>query len=543
MADGARRREFRADIEGLRAVAVVGVVLFHAEVPGMAGGFVGVDVFFVISGFLITGLLWREVQSTGTVRAGRFYGARARRLLPAGILVLIVTAVASAALLSPLQARSVLGDAVASALYVGNYRFAVQGTDYLAADVPPSPFQHYWWPVLLLAPLAVGQPLGWEARLAAAAVAAGLAVVTLVAVENPVRFWAPLRTSGGRSLLLGGAVTAVGVSASLVALLVVPAPVGHGVAAAAPRIGAPAASSPPASSPAAPTEHPARAALRALTDLVQAAVAAPANLRAVPANLTPPLADAFAQKPEVFVNGCVRSWLYVGQDECASAAVASATTVALVGDSHAAMWFPALDRIAAQRQWRLETMGKVTCPMFDLPITSPYLGRAYTECTQWRAQILDRLRAERPALVVVSMSRRYGLDYGFTVYRAEWLDTSLVWWPSSGPPVPASWCSAGARPAHLRADLPVRPPGLGGGLHPRSRHRGQRFRCRRGGARDAGRRSPLREPDRPLLYRQPLPGDRGKPARVPRRQPSDRGPRRLARPRPGHTHHPGDGHG
>src|SRR5215218_2950695 len=156
-----REAAFRPDIEGLRAVAVLAVVLFHARVPGMTGGFVGVDVFFVISGFLITGMLWREVDSTGTVRFLRFYGARVRRLLPAGILVLVATVAACAWLLPPLQARSALGDAVASALYVGNYRFAVQGTDYLAADVPPSPFQHYWslgveeqfyllWPALVV---------------------------------------------------------------------------------------------------------------------------------------------------------------------------------------------------------------------------------------------------------------------------------------------------------------------------------------------------------------------------------------------------------
>ena len=101
----------------------------------------------------------------------------------------------------------------------------------------------------------------------------------------------------------------------------------------------------------------------------------------------------------------------------------SATTVALVGDSHAAMWAPAFEAAAEQNHWRLETMGKVTCPLLDLPLTSPYLGREYTECEQWRGEIVDRLRAERPRLVVLSMSRRYGADFGFSVYGRPWLDS------------------------------------------------------------------------------------------------------------------------
>ncbi len=156
-----QRRDFRPDIEGLRAVAVLAVVLFHAGFPGVSGGFVGVDIFFVISGFLITGLLVRDVTTHGRIRLARFYGARARRLLPASATVIVATAFASTVLLPALQARSVLGDAIASALYVGNYRFALQGTDYLAADAPPSPFQHYWslgveeqfylvWPALII---------------------------------------------------------------------------------------------------------------------------------------------------------------------------------------------------------------------------------------------------------------------------------------------------------------------------------------------------------------------------------------------------------
>ncbi len=118
----------------MRAVAVLAVVLFHAEVPGVGGGYVGVDVFFVISGFLITGLLWREANTTGTVGLRRFYGARARRLLPASATVGVITLIASAVLLPPLQARTAFGDGITSALYVSNYRFLLQGVDYSGAQ-------------------------------------------------------------------------------------------------------------------------------------------------------------------------------------------------------------------------------------------------------------------------------------------------------------------------------------------------------------------------------------------------------------------------
>ena len=140
---------------------MLAVVLFHAGVPGVGGGFIGVDVFFVISGFLITGLLWREVSTAGTVRLRRFYGARARRLLPASATVGVVTMIGSAVLLPPLQARPVIDDGIASALYVGNYWFALAGHRLLLRRSPPSPFQHYWslgveeqfylvWPAMII---------------------------------------------------------------------------------------------------------------------------------------------------------------------------------------------------------------------------------------------------------------------------------------------------------------------------------------------------------------------------------------------------------
>jgi peptidoglycan/LPS O-acetylase OafA/YrhL len=152
---------FRADIEGLRAVAVVLVVLGHVGLRFVPGGYVGVDVFFVISGFLITSLLVREVESTGRLSIARFYARRAVRLLPAAVLVLVVTLVAARFLLPVVRLGSFAKDALAATGYVANLRFAVTGTDYLSADQSPSPFQHFWslaveeqfylfWPLLIL---------------------------------------------------------------------------------------------------------------------------------------------------------------------------------------------------------------------------------------------------------------------------------------------------------------------------------------------------------------------------------------------------------
>ena len=134
---------FRPDLEGLRAIAVVLVVLFHAGVAQLSGGYIGVDVFFVISGYLITGLLLRELRSSDRVSFASFYARRARRILPASFLVLAVTLVASAVILSPVRFAPVTRDVAAAAAYVPNIRFAMEQTDYWHPSAI-SPVLHFW---------------------------------------------------------------------------------------------------------------------------------------------------------------------------------------------------------------------------------------------------------------------------------------------------------------------------------------------------------------------------------------------------------------
>ena len=131
----------RVDIQGLRALAVLLVVVYHLWPGRISGGYVGVDVFFVLSGFLITGILLKEQERSGRVSLPRFYARRARRLLPAGSVVLVLTVIASYLCLGESRDNRVAEDARWATLFASNFRFADQGTDYLNAQLPPSPLQ------------------------------------------------------------------------------------------------------------------------------------------------------------------------------------------------------------------------------------------------------------------------------------------------------------------------------------------------------------------------------------------------------------------
>ncbi len=181
----------RTDIEGLRAVAVGTVLIYHASSTFLPGGFGGVDVFFVISGFLITSLLLREADRSGTVSLVGFYARRARRLLPAASLVLLVTALTGWWLLPRSAHANLATDTAAATLYVVNWALASRSVDYLAEGELPSALQHYWslsveeqyyvlWPLLVLLVLLLARRTGRRPRLLMAGAAATVLVVSFV---------------------------------------------------------------------------------------------------------------------------------------------------------------------------------------------------------------------------------------------------------------------------------------------------------------------------------------------------------------------------
>lgn len=155
-------------LDGIRALAVTAVVLFHAGVGGLRGGFLGVDTFFVLSGFLITSLLLQEASATGHVQLARFWARRARRLLPALLAVLAATVIAGHHLLDDDSLRLLRTDGYAALGYVANWRMIFRGTGYAAATATPSPLQHTWSlgieeQFYLLWPLLVAGLCAWAA--------------------------------------------------------------------------------------------------------------------------------------------------------------------------------------------------------------------------------------------------------------------------------------------------------------------------------------------------------------------------------------------
>jgi peptidoglycan/LPS O-acetylase OafA/YrhL len=160
--------KFRLDIEGLRGIAVLVVVAFHCNLPWFSGGFIGVDVFFVLSGYLITGLLVMEIEKRSKLNLLEFYARRLRRLLPASALTLITTLIVSTAVLAPQELTFAGRASRATAIYLSNVFFAVNAADYFSQDVESNPMLHTWslaveeqfylfWPLLIMAAFSLSK--------------------------------------------------------------------------------------------------------------------------------------------------------------------------------------------------------------------------------------------------------------------------------------------------------------------------------------------------------------------------------------------------
>lgn len=164
--------KFRPHIQGLRALAVLSIVGYHIGLPGFAGGFVGVDFFFVLSGYLITGLLVGEASVTGTVRVAEVYARRARRLLPAMLGLMVSTVLVSIAVYAPMEQRRLATTALAASSHVSNVYFAQIAVDYVGGTSWANPLLHMWslsveeqfylaWPLIIVVCISVDR---WRGR-------------------------------------------------------------------------------------------------------------------------------------------------------------------------------------------------------------------------------------------------------------------------------------------------------------------------------------------------------------------------------------------
>ena len=189
---------YRPALDGLRTIAVYLVLVFHSGLPWAEGGFIGVDVFFVLSGFLVSNVILSEVDKTGTLRIGQFYARRVRRLLPAALVVIVATSVVFLLISSVSRRIPMVGDAQSALLYVANWRFMSASSDYFAGGTGESPFLHFWslaveeqfyllFPLLLLALLKLSRRRSWL-------LLTGVSTLLVLSVGSQL-YWAQVDTS------------------------------------------------------------------------------------------------------------------------------------------------------------------------------------------------------------------------------------------------------------------------------------------------------------------------------------------------------------
>ena len=539
-----------SQIQALRALAAILVVLFHGDL--VPGGYIGVDIFYVISGYLITGLILKEIDSFGRLNFGNFYQRRIKRLLPASFFVLIVTAIASWFVL-PSIARENLGrDVAAAALYLSNYLFALWQNDYQNLGATPSPLIHYWslaveeqfyliWPIVI-AILAKGG----RGRVKAGVLAitcASLALSIVFTPKEPIWSFYSLPTRAwelgiGACLLFlspnlfkSKVYTFVGLAGILVGSYVLSSDsLFPGYLALIPVLStslliASIGSWPRSLDSFAETrivlwlgeisyslylwhwpllilpsislgrelrfheivglvcltlllahlthhfiESPLRRSqvkgahvygiaiiMTISTCLGGYVIASHSSDRLNIGSITngPTSISEITRKPlnypveqgpglsirEVFdrsitySDGCHLSRSAVDFGECAYGDLSSQRTIILFGDSHAAQWFPAVEKIAKEKKIRLVSLTKSFCPPYDLDLA--YGGNGVdSSCKLWREKAIARITQEKPFAILMS-----SLEY----YKPRQEQSSLnVWWQDGQRKTVSSLNSSGA---------------------------------------------------------------------------------------------------
>jgi peptidoglycan/LPS O-acetylase OafA/YrhL len=511
------RQNFRGDIQGLRAISVALVFVYHLVPAWLPHGFIGVDTFFVISGYIITALLIREIHLTGTIAIPRFLARRVKRLLPNATLVLAAIVVMVILFEQAYITEPIMRDLQAAALYFANFHFAAVSVDYFDSQRSASPVIHFWslsveeqfyliFPVIIVAAAALSRRSGQIKRNAVIVISLIIAssflfMMVTLKTDQPkaffhsgARFW-QLAAGAGlafvepnlhrfvdglRSLLAVVGLLLIGFIAFL------PHEIGQfpGLLSAVPVAGATmviAAGFTSSSldqgivSKALATEPMrwfgdrsysiylwhwpvflfasrwigqsgwalAAAALAAiiLAELAYRFVETPfrslkfkqlgsapqifagltlsglvaASVMAIPAlqirlqdektaELSQRLKAAHADSGIAYSDGCHMDSPQIAQPECAYGRSDAGRTVVIMGDSHAAQWFPALQKAVRIAGWKMNTWSKSSCPGARISLFDRHRKVPYAECSEWRDRLLKRIVETKGSLAVVLSS-------------------------------------------------------------------------------------------------------------------------------------------
>ncbi|MGD9849880.1 MAG: acyltransferase family protein [Nitrospirales bacterium] len=516
----------RHDIQGLRALAILLVLLFHAGFPFLTGGYVGVDVFFVISGYLITRMLVVEKEQTGSINLPAFYARRIRRLLPAATVTLAATALVIFALYSPLEQSQLIRSFFASVMYLSNMWFAYQSTDYLGDNVEIDPFLHTWslsveeqfylfWPFLiLLLPIKTSKTSNLQKLITLVGFVFLVSIIASILIGKISQPWAffasPFRAwefaTGSLafcidhrktiiSAILSKRMVSTGLSAILLAALYydksTPFP---GFYALLPTLGTllvliggrqhnwfialskfpwirwlgdisyslylwhwPLIAIPLSLTGELSTfercccvglalilgtlsfryiENPIRfnhtlslAPIRGLAlgiGLTLFGVSLTFTLRSL-ANAelqTIKQFDVLSVRSflsEVYIDGCHLGYTSIAFPDCSYGTSTSQKTLVLFGDSHAAQWFPALEKFSSLYGYKLISLTKSACPSAHATPYNKAFGRPYTECDAWQNLVFERIIQERPLLVILSNSSAHVGTKDTQISESDWI--------------------------------------------------------------------------------------------------------------------------